>query len=214
LIVPELDTEEINKLIQSRNQKIKELKDGIIQATKIIRQTDDEINRCSVHVDEIKTLNEEKKIVNNTVKRLNSYKISFEYVLSLLKEAMSKREDKLLAELSKTTCEYFHYLTDNQYVDSITNDTIKKIIKGESLNEKLNMSILHILYLSIKFAITDTFDDLEINLPMIIDEPFQQMDDERIKRFKKILENISSKRQVVIFTHNSKIKDWGLFVEL
>jgi uncharacterized protein YhaN len=134
--------------------------------------------------------------------------------MNLLREAIAGREEKQIMKLAKTTGQNFHFLTENQYSDSINDDIIKRAIKGDSLVNEFNPSILHILLLSIKFAITNTFDDLEINLPLIIDEPFQQMDDQRINRFKKLLDDNSLKRQVIIFTRSTKYKDWGSYIEL
>ncbi|MBN2402587.1 MAG: AAA family ATPase [Spirochaetes bacterium] len=210
----EIDIVKINKLLQSKNHKIRNLKESINNNNKIISQIEKEICISDEQANEIKAFNEEKANIQNSLSVLNNYKISIIYLVDLLKEAIANREEKQIIELVKDAGRNFHFLTDHQYNDSVTDEIIKKAIRGENLINELNPSILHMLLLSIKFAATNAFDDLEFNLPLIIDEPFQQMDDQRISRFKKLLDDISLKRQVIIFTRSSKYKDWGSYIEL
>ncbi len=207
------DLDIINRLIYTKNLEIKDLKTGIRQNNEILSLIEKETN-MNDETEDVKFLVEEKNNLNLTLERLNFIKTSISFIDDIIKEAILKREDKQISRLVKKTCEIFHYLTDSQYIDTLNENTLRQILKENLHKEDLHTSVMHMLLLSIKFAITDSFNDLEINLPLIIDEPFQQMDDQRTVRFRQILEDISSKRQVIIFTHNSKYKDWGTFIEL
>jgi hypothetical protein len=213
-VLIETNSAKINKLLQSKNYKIKNLKESIIHNKKILLQTENEIVLTETHATELKSFNDEKANIQDSLNKLNNYKISIAYMMLLLKEAIERREDKQIMELAKTAGGHFHFLTDYQYSGSINDDSIIKAIKGEIQANEFNPSIIHLMLLSIKLAVTNTFEDLEINLPLIIDEPFQQMDDQRIERFKKLLDDISLKRQVIVFTRSAKYKDWGSFIEL
>jgi uncharacterized protein YhaN len=68
--------------------------------------------------------------------------------------------------------------------------------------------------MSIKFALTDFFIDDKISLPLIIDDPFQFMDEERTLKLKDQITEISSRRQVIIFTHQKDKKNWGRHIEI
>ncbi len=210
----ELDIEKVNALILSKNQKIKDLKDNIGQTNSIILQVEEEIRHASRHTAELAALDKEINSIREVLKKLYNFKITIEYIANLLKEAIERREAKQMAELVNKVYEIFHFLTGQQYRNMINEDVIRKVIKGELPNEEMNMSVLHTLLLSLKFAITGIFSELDIDLPLIIDEPFSQMDNQRIDRFKKILDETAAKRQVIIFTHDSKYKDWGTFIEL
>jgi hypothetical protein len=213
-VLIEINTDKINKLLQNKNYKIKNIKENIVHNRKILLQIENEIDLTEAHAAEMKSFNDEKANIQESLDKLNNYTTSISYIMNLLKEAIEKREDKQITELAKTAGSNFHFLTDNQYSESINCDVIIKAIKGKIPANEFNTSIIHLLLLSIKLAVTNTFDDLEINLPFIIDEPFQQMDDQRIGRFKKLLDDISLKRQVIIFTRSAKYKDWGSFIEL
>jgi DNA repair exonuclease SbcCD ATPase subunit len=213
-VLVEINTDKINKLIQGKNYKIKDIKESIAHNKNIMSQIEKEISSTESHTAELKGYNDEKANIQESLSRLNNYKISISYIMNILKEAIGSRENKQIIQLAKVTGSNFHFLTDNQYTGSVNEEIIIKTIKGEMPFVKFNPSIIHLLLLSIKLAVTDNFDDLEINLPLIIDEPFQQMDDQRIERFKKLLDDISLKRQVIVFTRSDNYKDWGSYIEL
>ena len=212
--VIEINTDKIEKLIQSKNLKIKSLKESINHNNKLVSQTEKELNAGISQTSELKNFTEEKAGIQTSLSRLNNYKVSIAYLMEILKEAIANREEKQVTELTKSTGKNFHFLTDNQYADTINDALIKRAIKGETLLNEINPSILHMMLLSVKLAVTDYFDGVGISLPLIIDEPFQQMDEQRIDRFKKLLDDISLKRQVIIFTRSTKYNDWGTYLEL
>jgi uncharacterized protein YhaN len=210
----EINIEKSEKLLLKNNQKTKSLNENITKTANIISNINEEINRGIIHTEEMAVLTREKDNLQNALSRSNKYKITIEYFTNLLKDATFSRAEKQLAELVKTTVEYFHYLTDNQYINSIDDGYIKKVIKCELPAEEINRSLLYILQLSVKFAMTNSLTNLEINLPLIIDNPFLQMDDQRVIRLKDLVNEIADKRQIIIFTHSGKHKDWGTFLEL
>ena len=65
-----------------------------------------------------------------------------------------------------------------------------------------------------QIALTDFLIAGDMPLPLVIDDPFQYMDSERIERFKKLIMDVAEKRQVLIFTHHSGLNDWGHYFEL
>ena len=212
--VIEINADKIEKLIQNKNLKIKSLKENINDNNRLVSQIEKELGAGNSQTNELNIFNEEKAGIQTSLSRLNNYRISIAYIMEILKEAIANREEKQITELANSAGKNFHFLTENQYTDSINDELIKRSIKGESLVNEVNPSILHLLLLSVKLALTDYFDDLEITLPLIIDEPFQQMDEQRIDRFKKLLDDISLKRQVIIFTRSTKYNDWGTYLEL
>ncbi len=212
--IVDLNDQKINELLNENKRNILEIKDNIRNGSSIMARIDKEIE--SEQHDEIKAidlLREQDKIATS-LKRLNSYKTSFEFMIDLFREAIGRREDKLTLILSKQAAKIFNLLTGDQYAETITSDHIKRIIKNEKSEKVLNVSMLHLIMLSIKLAFSEIFDELEINLPLIIDEPFQQMDEYRINKFRQIADDVSKKRQIIIFTHNSQHKDWGVVAEL
>ena len=108
---------------------------------------------------------------------------------------------------------HLNALSGNRFVGEIDESVIRSVVAGDSA-PALNPAALHAVILSIKLALTDFFIDLGAPLPLIIDDPFLYMDDERARNMKAVLDDIARGRQIIIFTHSSAFKDWGNFIEL
>ena len=88
------------------------------------------------------------------------------------------------------------------------------MIAENRITEDLTPPVIHALLISLKFTLSDFIINGETSIPLLIDEPFQFMDDERCNRFRDLVSYISNKRQVIIFTHHSDKRNWGNFIEL
>ena len=158
-------------------------------------------------------IREEKSRLDEELSELNLHKNTMKYILALLDDSVTRREKRQLERLVTGTAKVFHTLTNNQYITDIGDGYIHDVLTGHVTGEE-NATILHLLLLSIKIAVTDFLIDLNIPLPLIIDEPFQFMDDRRVQKLKSLLDDVAASRQVIIFTHNNNFKDWGSFIEL
>jgi hypothetical protein len=156
---------------------------------------------------------EEQIKVEQIVEKLISNRNAVFFVTDIIDEAVKNRENKQIEKLVDISFEKFHFLTGNHYITRIDTDLILDMIRGKAVIET-NPAILHALLMSIKFALTDFFIDDKISLPLIIDDPFQFMDEERTMKLKDQIIDISDRRQVIIFTHQKDKKDWGRYIEI
>ncbi len=156
---------------------------------------------------------EEQIKVEHIVEKLISNRNAIFFVTEIIDEAVKNRENKQIEKLVDISFEKFHYLTGNHYITRIDTDLIHDLITGKAIAET-NPAILHALLMSIKFALTDFFIDDKISLPLIIDDPFQFMDEERTMKLRDQIIDISDRRQVIIFTHQKDKKDWGRHIEI
>ncbi|MBN2038967.1 MAG: hypothetical protein JW864_02930 [Spirochaetes bacterium] len=209
----ELNAENIGRIINEKNRKIIDIKEKIRHTNKIILQINKEENESIKGCDTASLLIERDEILKR-LNKLDLYKTSLEFITNNIKEAIIRKEQKEFQRLFAKAAEVFHFLTDNQYKETINDGTIEQMIKGTTGSELLNIPVIHLILLSIKLAVTDFFAELKINLPFILDEPFQNMDENRVSRFKEILDEKSGKRQIVIFTRNNMYRDWGSCIEL
>ena len=210
----DLDINSMNNMILNKNYRIKDIKECIKSNEKISNKIDEEIKMNKNSKDERNKLIENKFKTKEILDNLNNHHKSISFIAQLLEESVDRREEKQLDKLIESINEKFHYLTNYNYTNTIKYQQIKNIIKGHEFDDTINPSIVHLLHLSIKLALTDFLEEIGLNLPLIIDEPFLFMSNNRIQTIKKILEDISQKRQIIIFTHDSSIRDLGYFIEL
>lgn len=69
------------------------------------------------------------------------------------------------------------------------------------------------LYFALRLAVADLIAD-DVALPLLLDDPFVNSDDERLQRIREALAELSTSRQVVLLTHRELFQGWGAPVSL
>lgn len=64
------------------------------------------------------------------------------------------------------------------------------------------------LYFALRLAIADLLTD-QARLPLILDDPFVNSDAERLQRIHQALLAAAKERQILLFTHQQPLADWG-----
>ena len=49
----------------------------------------------------------------------------------------------------------------------------------------------------------------DVKLPIVLDDPFVNYDEKRLKISKELLDEISVEHQVILFTHSPEYAKWG-----
>jgi len=210
----ERDQTTVNNTILSINRNIQILKETVKNKENILEQITDEIQQHNDTSEEKRHLLEKRNTINSKLNEIQMHTDSMNYILSICSEAIAKREKKQLEKLIKTALDKFNIITNNQHRSTIDQDHIRGILQNQNAGEQVNPSLTHLLVLAIKIALTDFLIDLDIPFPLIIDDPFIYMDDVRTETLRTLLNDISRFRQIIIFTHNNTLKDWGRYIEL
>lgn len=69
------------------------------------------------------------------------------------------------------------------------------------------------LYLALRLAVADLMAD-EVRLPLLLDDPFVNCDDQRLERIRAALQELARDRQVLLLTHRELFGSWGTPVAL
>lgn len=112
-----------------------------------------------------------------------------------------------LPRVLKEAERYFEQVTGGAYISLNLNDengfAVERRDGRTFLAGELSRGTAEQLYLSLRLALTEVFDSGE-SLPVIIDEGFVNFDRPRAERVYSLLEKISNRRQVILFTcHDS-----------
>ena len=139
--------------------------------------------------------------IEGLLNKLNEKKETVFFITDIMKQAVMRSEKEQFQKLIDNTLSRFHFITDNQFKTQITAQTVNDFIVNNGNVENMNPSAVHTLILSIKLALTEFMLGEEISIPLILDDPFLLMDDERINRLMEQLREIAASRQITIFTN-------------
>jgi len=210
----EHETTRIEELMQNIDMEMALIREKIETKEQILHKIDEEFIQASSNSDQMNALIEEKNALEKIMKKWKINQNSLQFITRILTRAVERNEEKQLKKLIDAALDKFNHLTGNQYITRIDDGVLMQMITGAPPSEELPQPLVHALMISIKISLSEFITDGSAGVPLLIDEPFQFMDDERSSRFRDLVSYVSNKRQVIIFTHHSDKRNWGNFIEL
>jgi hypothetical protein len=210
----ENETSKIEELIRNIDLEVGIIREKIETKERILRQIDAEFVQKSGNGEAVHAIIDEKKSVDRVLKKWKANRTSMLFITENLARAVERSEEKRLGKLLDGTIEKFNHLTGNQYITKIDDGVVRQMVMHNRVSDDLTPPVIHALQMSLKFSLSDFIIGGGTAIPLLIDEPFQFMDDERCNRFRDLVSYISNNRQVIIFTHTSDKRNWGNFIEL
>ncbi len=126
-------------------------------------------------------------------------------VLDALSASNSKMQKNFTPAVNKKASEYFEILTGGKYTKIFCDEEFNLRIEADMPRESAFFSggTVDQLYLSLRLALIDMlFKDSSTFI--ILDQPFLQYDTGRTEKAVKLLENLTEKRQIILFTADEK----------
>jgi uncharacterized protein YhaN len=210
----ENETSKIEELIRNIDLELGLVMEKIETKERILKQIDLEFVQKSGNGEAASAVLDEKKSVDRVLKKWKANRTSMLFITENLARAVERSEEKRLGMLLDGTIEKFNHLTGNQYITKIDDSMVREMVTRDRVSGDLTPPVIHALQMSLKFSLSDFIIGGGTAVPLLIDEPFQFMDDERCNRFRDLVSHISNNRQVIIFTHHSDKRSWGNFIEL
>jgi DNA repair exonuclease SbcCD ATPase subunit len=210
----ENETSKIEDLIQNIDVEAAIIKEKIETKEHILQQIDGEFAQVSGDDGAMSAIMEEKNNLDRMMKKWRVNRNSLQFISRTLASAVERSEEKQLRMLTDGTIDKFNHLTGNQFITKIDAPVLMGLLAENRITEDLTPPVIHAILISLKFTLSDFIINGDCAIPLLIDEPFQFMDDERCNKFRDLVSYISNKRQVIIFTHHSDKRNWGNFIEL
>ncbi len=152
---------------------------------------------------EIEKLTEEKQ---ELLKRYSSLTRAYEW----LNCAHNEIKNNFAPKLNKKASEMLGFLTGEKYEDMRSNDNFGINLKTESGGivqaEFMSRGTYDLIYIALRFASMSVLTDGKIP-PVILDDAFSQLDDERLKKSVELIKNSKEFSQVFLFTCHENYKE-------
>jgi len=160
-------------------------------------KSEDEINA------EIEKLAEEKQTL---LKRYSALVQAYEW----LNCAHNEIKNNFAPKLNKKASEMLAYLTSEKYEDMRSNDNFGINLKtndgGIVQAEFMSRGTYDLIYIALRFASMSVLTEGKIP-PIILDDAFSQLDDERLKKSVELIEKSKEFSQVFLFTCHENYKE-------
>lgn len=177
---------EINRTEDRKSNILKEI--GAIESQLEQEYSYDDV--CS----NIDLLTEEKKILEKKL-------VVIEKAINLLDNSYEELKNIFVPELNKRASEIFSALSGYKYNDVIINDTFEILVKNEERyrsSKYFSTGMLELMYFSLRLALCEIIGGDE-PLPIILDDCFMSLDDERARCALEFLVKYSSSGRQMIF---------------
>jgi DNA repair exonuclease SbcCD ATPase subunit len=196
--LPPLDTtqQEFNELLQN-------IREADARLSQLQNQLD-EIESESVTDDKREEIIKARQTKNNLLKHKKALELAIDMITKTGKEF---QERNLAPQLASTTAHLLNKIT-NKYNEVIIDKNMNILVKSSERNEfikpeHLSRAALDQLYFALGFGIARTFATGKENLPLIMDDPFTNFDEERRKLAFQALVGVEKVHQIIFFTCSS-----------
>lgn len=160
-------------------------------------------------LDNLAALTEELGNLEEKYEEVSKLGKSINLAKSYLDIAYDKMKNSVTPKFTKNLSQNIEKISNGKYKNVKFNDEKGIIIEAENGNyilaENLSVGTIEQLYLSLRLGAMDEIS--EEKLPIILDEAFAYFDKERLENSLKYLNEVSSNRQVLIFTCTNREKD-------
>lgn len=225
--VPEKDITAFDSGKNHKDINIQGIPDDILNEIKLLNMTElesyskensNKLRKTELKINEVET---EIRILSNQVLKLPEIEEQLEgerqeetrlkefagylsRAREILDESSWQLKSNMIPELSDRISDITYNLTGkyNNIKADAGGQGIKVVLEDGNviLPELLSAGTTDQIYFALRAAGVEMLSENGETLPLIIDEPFSQFDDERIKLTVRILGSISEKNQVIIFT--------------
>ncbi len=219
--------------LESKNPFLSDFKDNPEKGLKYVNRLNEQIDKLEGKVEKMKTSEFEIKQelaatfterdsvesiedrIEELEEELSKYKFQKNYYIesiNTLNEAILEYQEKHKERLSKSISEIYSQITEGKYIDIQLTDNFDPVIKFKDNRivdiDNLSCGAEEQLYFAIRLALIKEINNIS-NLPLLLDDPFVNFDQERLEVARSILYNIMGDNQVILFSHFKSYAGWN-----
>ena len=204
--------QEIYSTEEEIEDRIKALNERFLNNEKEIKDTENLLNNLFKDMNPSWMIEEELELTKEEIALLNRRLKILDIAIYNLKESYEEVQKSYAPTINQEVGELLRKITGNKYHEVKVSEEYSLTLRDNKMNTLFNGDFLSSgtydqAYLALRIAmIMLIFPGKE--LPIILDDAFVQYDDERLKNTLNVLEEVSKKKQVIIFTCQKREVDY------
>ena len=152
-------------------------------------------------------IEEEHAYVSHTIATLENELDACAYAMALIEEIARDKHARIAPLLASRASEYIARITSNAYTDvRVDNDlrvslAVARAPESRVQPEKsLSKGTVDQIYLALRLALVDALSATGEPAPMLLDDPFANYDDGRLRVTLELMQEVAQRNQVLLFT--------------
>lgn len=152
-------------------------------------------------------IDEERAYVEQRVRDLELELQAASYAATVLEEVTRDRHARVAPHLAALASEYLKEITDGAYDELLVNRDLQISVRipqtkrlGQNPEKVLSKGTVDQIYLALRLALVQMMSRHGERVPMLLDDPFANYDDERLARAMKLLTRVAETNQILLFT--------------
>lgn len=196
--------------VEELSNKILEVEDSLLHLSNTKVRLEEKIDNLNQHVKRLMVVEEEIARLNNSIKdyedRIESIEIARDTIDNISKEI----HEQFAPAINKKVSQIMGFITDGKYDQVRINDDLNITIENPATKEIIDIDSLSggtidQLYFALRFSVTSSMETGD--LPLILDDCFIQYDDFRLINILRYLSDISSRKQILLFTCQNRERE-------
>jgi len=150
---------------------------------------------------------EERSATEHRVAELEAELQAADYAIEVIDEVTRARHSRIAPQLASLASGYLKEITDGAYDELLVDRDLQisvripqtKSMKTDPENV-LSKGTVDQIYFALRVAMVQSMSRDGESVPMVLDDPFANYDDERLRRAMKLLGSVAESNQVLLFT--------------
>jgi len=161
------------------------------------------------------SLEEQCEEIQRELDQLALRRDALKCAVDVMAEAITEYRKDYLPRLEREIADQFAAIVGNRYSRIHFDKSLEPRLDGPDRAEitpaELSVGARDQLYFAMRVAFARQMSGSE-TLPLILDDPFGSFDEHRLAAVRQLLESTSAHQQIVLFTHDRRLADWGELV--
>jgi len=152
-------------------------------------------------------IEEERAAVERRIEELDFERRAVGYAMAQIEEVARDKHSRIAPRLAAAASAFLSEITAGAYEELLIDRDLRISVRipqtkriGKDIEQRLSKGTVDQIYLALRLAMVRILSENRESIPMLLDDPFANYDDERLERTMRLLARITENHQILLFT--------------